>query len=494
MNNKTMKHTDHKLPFRLSSIIIVTDIIMLIIAFKLSCLLSAQFYAFFPEYFDYNPVICEKLRIYGYAILSFVLLIAFYSKGLYSNRVPWWGKVRYILHACLYAVFFDTFLYFALSYNNPYALVPFYWIISFFFLLIGRRISLFLVSLSPSWKLPVVLMGDRQMIIDTMYAFYADGQTGYEVKAIFLWEETKEPFSLDFIPKAHPHIDLIQGRDDYDNFIRENPQYFYIIALDNFRAQYRDRLMVALENTPTQYAIIPPITRLSLHGMDPHYFFGNDIMLLYKRKKFKARVGRLLKRLMDLAASFCALIPLGLITVIVIIMKKIEGANTSIFYGGKRVGKNGELFNCWKFCTMKSNGDEILRNLLRDDENARIEWNTFQKLKNDPRIDSSISKILRKTSLDELPQLWNVFVGDMSLVGPRPILPDQVGDYGPMIEHYHQMRPGLTGLWQVSGRNETTFQRRVYWDDWYIRNWTLWHDIVILFKTVKVLLTGSGAY
>ena len=143
---------------------------------------------------------------------------------------------------------------------------------------------------------------------------------------------------------------------------------------------------------------------------------------------------------------------------------------------------------------MKTDGDAILADLLARDEEARAEWDKFQKLKNDPRIDTRISGLLRKISLDELPQIWNVFHGDMSLVGPRPILPSQREEYGGLLEQYYAVRPGLTGLWQVSGRNETSFQQRVYWDSWYIRNWSLWYDIVILFKTAKVLVTGKGAY
>jgi undecaprenyl-phosphate galactose phosphotransferase len=185
---------------------------------------------------------------------------------------------------------------------------------------------------------------------------------------------------------------------------------------------------------------------------------------------------------------------LGLLTLVVYVMKKKDVSTTPIFYGGKREGMNGTLFNCWKFCTMKPDGDSILADLLANDEEARSEWEKFQKLKNDPRVDSRISQILRKVSLDELPQIWNVFTGDMSLVGPRPILESQHEDYGDLIEQYYAVRPGITGLWQVSGRNETSFQQRVYWDGWYIRNWSLWYDIVILFKTAKVLVTGKGAY
>jgi undecaprenyl-phosphate galactose phosphotransferase len=178
----------------------------------------------------------------------------------------------------------------------------------------------------------------------------------------------------------------------------------------------------------------------------------------------------------------------------VYLLKRLEKSGTPVFYNGMRVGKDGRLFPCWKFCTMRTDGDQILAELLDTDAEARREWELYQKLRNDPRIDSRISAFLRKTSLDELPQLWNVFIGDMSLVGPRPILPYQTTEYGDSLRHYTSVRPGLTGLWQVSGRNETTFAQRINWDGWYIRNWSVWNDVIILFKTVRVLFTGSGAY
>nr|MBX2834028.1 sugar transferase [Micavibrio sp.] len=184
----------------------------------------------------------------------------------------------------------------------------------------------------------------------------------------------------------------------------------------------------------------------------------------------------------------------ALVTLIVYLGKKIEGSDTPIFYGGKRVGMNGEEFKCWKFCTMRKDADQILNDLLAKNPDLKKEWDEFQKLKKDPRIDSKISKKLRSSSLDELPQLWNVFVGEMSVVGPRPILPEQREEYGEFMHLYETTRPGITGLWQVSGRNETTFQQRVFWDGWYIKNWSLWHDIVILFKTVSVLTNKKGAY
>ncbi|MHA6332679.1 sugar transferase [Qipengyuania sp. CAU 1752] len=158
----------------------------------------------------------------------------------------------------------------------------------------------------------------------------------------------------------------------------------------------------------------------------------------------------------------------------------------------RRIGKNGELFNCYKFRTMRSDADAVLRKLLAENPRIRLEWHRRQKLANDPRI-TRLGRLMRKTSLDELPQLVNVLRGDMSLVGPRPIIPTEATRYRGYLGHYLAVRPGLTGLWQVSGRNDTTYPRRVALDVAYVRNASLRLDLAILLRTVPALLKTHGA-
>jgi len=171
---------------------------------------------------------------------------------------------------------------------------------------------------------------------------------------------------------------------------------------------------------------------------------------------------------------------------------KLEGQSGSIFYGGKRIGKDGRLFRCWKFQTMEPKAQHLLQELLDRDPVAREKWEKFRKLDSDPRVTTRTARFIRKASIDELPQLWNVLIGDMSLVGPRPALSDETHYFGDRLSDYLSVQPGITGLWQVSGRNDTSFKRRVYWDSWYVRNWSFWGDVVILIKTPFVLLLQRG--
>jgi lipopolysaccharide/colanic/teichoic acid biosynthesis glycosyltransferase len=163
-----------------------------------------------------------------------------------------------------------------------------------------------------------------------------------------------------------------------------------------------------------------------------------------------------------------------------------------VLFAHYRVGRDGKLFRCLKFRTMYRNADEMLAQLLRDDPAARAEWAAEQKLRRDPRV-TPVGSLLRRTSLDELPQLFNVLRGEMSLVGPRPITVAELTRYGRVRWHYLSVRPGMTGLWQVSGRNDTSYDERVALDRRYVEQRSLGMDAAILARTLRVVFAGSGA-
>jgi Undecaprenyl-phosphate galactose phosphotransferase WbaP len=198
-----------------------------------------------------------------------------------------------------------------------------------------------------------------------------------------------------------------------------------------------------------------------------------------------------IKRLIDIALSGCVLLA-GLPALLVIAAVIKLNSPGPIIYGHTRHGKDGRRFKAWKFRSMVQNGDDVVRAHLAENKDARQEWESNQKLRRDPRV-TSIGKLLRFTSLDEVPQLVNVLRGEMSLVGPRPIVPEEVNRYGDVIKLYRRVTPGMTGLWQVSGRNNTTYQQRVELDEFYVRNWSVWLDLDILIRTVPVVMKRDGA-
>lgn len=200
---------------------------------------------------------------------------------------------------------------------------------------------------------------------------------------------------------------------------------------------------------------------------------------------------RCAKVAMDVCGACAALIIFSPLFLVIVPVVRQDGGPA--FYGHTRIGRNGKTFKCWKFRSMVRNSDQVLKDLLDKDPKARAEWQKDFKLRNDPRI-TRIGDFLRKTSLDELPQFFNVLCGEMSLVGPRPVIEAEKHYYGEAWGDYLSVRPGITGLWQVSGRNDTTYEQRVELDRRYIREWSLLGDIVIMLKTVLVVLGRRGAY
>jgi Undecaprenyl-phosphate galactose phosphotransferase WbaP len=198
------------------------------------------------------------------------------------------------------------------------------------------------------------------------------------------------------------------------------------------------------------------------------------------------------KRTFDISiAAFIVILLLPLMACLCILIRL--GSQGPILFRQRRIGMRGEAFDCMKFRTMHPDAERMLQVLLEKSSEARREWEQNFKLKDDPRI-TTVGKFLRKTSLDELPQLFNVLRGDMSLVGPRPIVADEMERYGNVLPLYLSVRPGLTGLWQISGRSDCSYPERVSLDEQYLRKCSFWNDTVIVVKTIKVVLSGYGSY
>jgi len=221
------------------------------------------------------------------------------------------------------------------------------------------------------------------------------------------------------------------------------------------------------------------------------FIFSKEVMIFRVHQNLAKLSSRVTKRLFDVVTSLSIIILLS--PLLIYITRKVRKDGGPAIYGHERIGQSGKPFKCLKFRSMVINSKEVLEELLANDPEARREWDITFKLKNDPRI-TSIGHFLRKTSLDELPQLFNVLKGEMSLVGPRPIITAELGRYDDEVEYYLLSKPGMTGLWQVSGRSEVDYSTRVYLDAWYVKNWSMWNDIAILFKTVGVVLKKEGAY
>ncbi|KQV33348.1 MULTISPECIES: sugar transferase [unclassified Rhizobium] len=203
-------------------------------------------------------------------------------------------------------------------------------------------------------------------------------------------------------------------------------------------------------------------------------------------------VGGISKRGFDILAAVSALVFLSpILLMIAALVKFTDGGK--VFYGHPRIGHNGRSFRCLKFRTMRQDGDRILKEHLQANPQAYAEWRATRKLKDDPRV-TIVGTVLRKLSLDELPQLINIIRGDMSVVGPRPVVEDELELYESAAVYYLRSRPGLTGLWQVSGRNDVSYASRIAFDTHYVKNWSFTRDVVIVARTIPAVCLSRGSY
>lgn len=218
----------------------------------------------------------------------------------------------------------------------------------------------------------------------------------------------------------------------------------------------------------------------------------NDLLALEVRNNLKIPRNRLVKRVFDLVVATLGTLAISPILLFIALLICIDSQGPAL-YTQERIGMGGRHFHVWKFRTMVRDADAVLQRDLETNPELMAEWVANHKLNRDPRV-TRIGRFLRKSSLDELPQLINVFRGDMSLVGPRPIVDAEVGRYRDQFDLYALVRPGMTGYWQISGRSETSYDRRVELDGFYTRNWSIWFDFVILFATIRVVVRGRGAF
>ncbi|MCL2764393.1 MAG: undecaprenyl-phosphate galactose phosphotransferase WbaP [Treponema sp.] len=286
------------------------------------------------------------------------------------------------------------------------------------------------------------------------------------------------------------NIPIIHDLDAGPEIVKKYNIKMAIVAMPKLDSQKLKALQNKSVSAFRYNIIIPNFFNISSIWMSVRDF--NGILGIDTSNKFNLSVNKLIKRLMDL--TFVTLggilvLPFLLITAILI---KITSAGP-VLYKQKRLGCNGKYFYTYKFRSMVIDADEKLKKLLEEDPNLKKEWEENHKLQNDPRI-TGIGRFLRRTSIDEFPQIINILKGEMSLVGPRPIVDKEVEKYGEDYNRVFSIKPGLTGLWQVSGRSDSNYLDRVAYDIYYLQSWSVWLDLWIIFKTFGVVLIGKGAY
>ncbi|MDH7497842.1 MAG: exopolysaccharide biosynthesis polyprenyl glycosylphosphotransferase, partial [Syntrophomonadaceae bacterium] len=265
-----------------------------------------------------------------------------------------------------------------------------------------------------------------------------------------------------------------------------------VVAAPNLEPNSLVGLVNRLHREGATVMLIPNLRGLPLTGMEVEYFFNEQMMSLRIRNNLASGFNRAMKRVFDLGVGSLILVAILPLMALVALAIKLDSPGP-VTFAHRRIGRGGREFNCYKFRSMVVNADAVLQQVLDSDPALREEWERNFKLRRDPRV-TRVGRLLRATSLDELPQIFNVLKGEMSLVGPRPIVASEVPRFTHYIADYYQVCPGMTGLWQVSGRSEIEYSSRIRLESWYIRNWSLWLDVSLLFRTIAVVLGKRGAY
>lgn len=423
---------------------------------------------------------------YFYIFVPSVFLLFLYYGKTHIRRMPFCEIIQQIFHAVLYSVLACI----ALMYFGGIAGVVSRLYVcllggfSFFFICAMRYSVKRLLNSLDILQEPVIFIGAGKTAEKVLRFFENDTGFGYRVLGII----DDAPVSRVLPQKFR----ILGGFSQAERLIKAAQVNTVIITAPGLEKETLLDLISRIQPHVKNISFVPDLIGAPIGNIEVERLLDEKIMLLKLKNNLASPYNRLLKRIFDVVTSVLGLVlvlPLGVILIAAICLDS-KGAPVFAHY---RIGQQGKKFPCYKFRTMVKNAEEVLEQYLAGNEEARREWEQNFKLKNDPRI-TKIGHFLRKTSLDELPQIVNVLKGEMSLVGPRPIVDAEVVRYGDWIHDYYLVPPGITGVWQVSGRSDTTYEERVAMDTWYVRNWSVWIDLVYLVKTVRIVLQRKGAY
>lgn len=423
----------------------------------------------FVNYWTYLPIFFVMYHIFklypgillvpSEQLRSFFLANAFMFGGIALSIVVETEKREFISIAFLIAFFFSTFsLPISRSIARRYVYSRFKW-----------------------WGIPAVVFGkisEAQSILDDLLD---NPSLGYIPVAIIDEHETAAtdyrgiPIlgSLEDSKRLNTELHIRMAIIIHGDSIGEESKHLLLTTLSNFRYN----IIIPKMN------LINTIS-LSIKDINGTLGFATTHNLT---KWYNIAVKTLLDHVILFFAGFL-LVPF---ICIIALLVKISSPGP-VFYGHERIGRAGKKIRVWKFRSMEIDADAKLEKVLEENPEYRKEWNESFKLSNDPRV-TRIGRFLRKSSLDELPQLFNVFKGDMSFIGPRPVTEEEILRYGENFNYVFSVKPGLSGMWQVSGRSDTDYTERVAFDSYYIQNWSIWLDLWLIFKTIGVVLTGRGA-
>jgi len=423
--------------------------------------------------------------------MAIVFLIFLGYEGLYVRRLPLWDEIKLLSKAVTTASMLVGVMA-VFAFRGPLFLktVFFLWIFGMAIVPAVRVAGKRLLGAAGLWGERVIIMGAGEEGVEAARGILADRYMGYEITGFLDSDPALIGREIDVDGRRFPVLDALSG---FRKYVNPHSVGTVVIALTSLPPEKLAELTNVVQRHVPRVLLVPPLKGISLLNTELQHLFSKKLYVLNIRNSLKNPFNRFAKEAFDIVISLL-LLPLALPLIALLGLLIRAESPGPVFFTHERVGRNGRRFRIVKFRSMYADSQERLAVLLDGDPRAREEWSRFYKLKDDPRV-TRIGRFLRRTSLDELPQIVNVLKREMSLVGPRPVLQEEIDNfYGMYADYYFMVRPGITGLWQVSGRSDIGYELRVKLDAWYVMNWSLWFDVVILLKTIPILLGREGAY
>ena len=415
------------------------------------------------------------------------LYIFFLNIGqLYSRRRPFYKEVEQLFQASFYGTLAVIFVLYVLRIAGSTSrfFTGAFGILAFVYLTLLRYALKNFLQRKQLLQTPVIIVGAGKTAELLVKSLRNDPGMGYKIVGLLEDNKVQEG-----ILEQYP---VLGGFADAERIIAETGVSRVFIAAPGLKDHDLGMLIYRIQPLVENMGVIINLVAVPTGTVEVESIFNEKLLILRLKNNLARPLNRFIKTIIDYTLTIIGVILISPILIFIAgwIYKDSPGP---VIFRHIRIGKNGRPFPCFKFRTMCINADKKLQELLANDAEARAEWEKDFKLKNDPRITKS-GAFLRRTSLDELPQLLNVLRGEMSLVGPRPVIEAELPRYGDFLDDYLMVKPGITGMWQVNGRSDTTYEERVQMDSWYVRNWNVWLDFMLLWRTIKAVFECEGAY
>jgi Undecaprenyl-phosphate galactose phosphotransferase WbaP len=466
-------------------VLILTDLSAIAISLELAILTRRYFVPHVDAYVA--PSTFPFLHYLSFGWLWLVPLIFFSVEGLYTRRRSQWNEVGYLIKAVALSLI-AMLAALALTQLNPLVsrtTILFTAVNLFVLLPIVRYWTKHVLGKLGPWRKRILILGATDMAVLAMRGLAADTFLGYEVAGVLDDNSNKKGNCLGACNGTPIHIlgNLSEAREQMERTHSRD----VLIAMPALREEKLLALVHELQPCCDSIYVVPQVWGLPMMNLQVDGFLRERVMMLKLSNNLAKPWNVWLKRGFDLLLGTALTLIALPIFIVVAILVKLESKGPALFVQ-ERLGYRGRNFLCLKFRTMRVDGEEVLGRYLESNPQAMVEWQKYAKLRqNDPRL-TRLGGFLRRWSLDELPQLFNVITGEMSLVGPRPYLPHELDRIGVDLPTILSARPGMTGFWQVSGRNQLTLEDRVKLEAWYVRNWTPWLDGMVFAKTFRVVL------